>query len=94
MDRNTFLKQWEEHTGLYLVGENREAFLEECGQLLYLDLKHLTTGLRAAGRSGTFDLKFVEAVALNARGAEREEADNVIDFLKARQQRFDNLPLY
>ncbi|MCL5292087.1 MAG: hypothetical protein M1548_06105 [Actinobacteria bacterium] len=92
MDPLKFLKTWERHSGLYLVGEDRQSFLEECGQILYLEPKHLETALKTARQTGTFNLKYIEAIALNVRGVDGDHGgpkgnrDNVIDLFEARQR--------
>lgn len=86
MDAIQFLKRWEANTGLYLVGENRNRFLRHCDQILYLERDHLEIALRTAARSGTIDLKYIEAVALNVRRSGDSTGD-VIDFVSARQKK-------
>ncbi|MHB0976348.1 MAG: hypothetical protein ACYC1U_04035 [Candidatus Aquicultorales bacterium] len=85
MDRQAFLRLFQKKSGIYLLGEGRRSFLEECGQLLYLETEYLDRAVQTAARTGTFDLRYMEAVALNVRHSKATEG-KVIDFLKARRK--------
>ncbi|MCL6471988.1 MAG: hypothetical protein K6T91_04170 [Firmicutes bacterium] len=67
MDKHEFLKTWENYSGLRLIGDEREKFLEECGLILYLDDDILEMSLKVAAQKHNFDLQYIETVGLHLR---------------------------
>ncbi len=84
MNSRTFLKAWEQLSGIRLIGEGKNRFLRDCQAISHIEPKHLVRALKTASRTGLFDIKYIEAVALNSRCAVRLRGDGkVIDFAKA-----------
>lgn len=89
MNSRVFLRAWEQLSGIRLIGEGKARFLRDCQGVLHLEPKHLICALKTASRTGLFDLRYIEAVALNSRcGSYRRCGDGkVVDFAKAARRR-------
>jgi hypothetical protein len=67
MDKNIFLKKWELHSGVRLISDERDRFLEECELILYLDDDILDMAFKVADQKRNYDLQYIETVALHLR---------------------------
>lgn len=67
MEKHDFLRKWEAHSNLRLIGDERDRFLEECELILYLDDDVLEMALKVASRKRVYDLQYIEMVGLHLR---------------------------
>jgi len=67
MDKNLFLRKWEHHSGVRLINEERDRFLEECELILYLDDDILDMAFKVADQKRNYDLQYIETVGLHLR---------------------------
>ncbi|MBI4733965.1 MAG: hypothetical protein HY779_03995 [Rubrobacteridae bacterium] len=67
MDKFHFLKKWESHSGVRLINDERERFLDECELLLYLDDDILNMAFKVADQKRNYDLQYIETVGLHLR---------------------------
>lgn len=67
MDKHEFMRKWEAHSNLRLIGDERDRFLEECALILYLDDDVLEMALKVASRKRVYDLQYIEMVGLHLR---------------------------
>lgn len=67
MDKNLFLRKWEHHSGVRLINDERDRFLEECELILYLDDDILDMAFKVADQKRNYDLQYIETVGLHLR---------------------------